>query len=154
MNQALEVLSDDSQRQSVEKRRTFATRPSRADLIARGEAMRKQCPRSSHALWSAPNDRPDPLRLRQIVLNLVGNAIKFTDRGEVGLAVRLDSGDGVHASLYIAVHDTGIGIPPEKQTDIFAAFSQADGSAVRRFGGTGSRAWRKIWRAAVPGLRR
>jgi uncharacterized protein (DUF2252 family) len=63
MNQVLEVLSDDSQQQSVEKRRTFPTRPSRADLIARGEAMRKQCPRSSHALWSAPNDRPDPLRL-------------------------------------------------------------------------------------------
>jgi uncharacterized protein (DUF2252 family) len=63
MNQVLEVLADDSQRQSVEKRRSFATRPSRADLIARGEAMRKQCPRSSHALWSAPNDRPDPLRL-------------------------------------------------------------------------------------------
>jgi uncharacterized protein (DUF2252 family) len=63
MNQVLEALSDDSQRQSVENRRTFATRPSRADLIARGEAMRKQCPRSSHAWWSAPNDRPDPLRL-------------------------------------------------------------------------------------------
>jgi len=63
MNQALEALSVDTAQPSAEKLRTFAPRPTRAELIARGEAMRKQCPRSSHAVWSAPADRPDPLGL-------------------------------------------------------------------------------------------
>jgi uncharacterized protein (DUF2252 family) len=61
MNQVLEALAVDSQRPSVEKPGSFAPRPSRAELVAHGEAMRKQCPRSSHAVWSAPHDRPDPL---------------------------------------------------------------------------------------------
>jgi len=63
MSKVLETLPDDSQGPSVEKPRTFALRPSRAELIARGEATRKECPRGSHAVWSAPHDRPDPLRL-------------------------------------------------------------------------------------------
>ena len=63
MNQVLEALSVDSPRPSVEHLRTFEPRPTRAELIAHGEAMRKQCPRSSHAVWSAPHDRPDPLKL-------------------------------------------------------------------------------------------
>ena len=63
MSKVLEALPGDSQRPSVENLRTFAPRPSRAELVAGGEAMRKQCPRSSHAVWSAPHDRPDPLRL-------------------------------------------------------------------------------------------
>jgi len=63
MNQVLEALPGDSQPSLVENLRTFAPRPSRAELIARGEAMRKQCPRTAHADWSAPHDRPDPLRL-------------------------------------------------------------------------------------------
>ena len=79
----------------------------------------------------------DPLRLRQIVVNLVGNAVKFTEQGEVVLRVRLDSCHEGRARLHFAVADTGIGIPPEKQTVIFEAFSQADSSTTRRFGGTG-----------------
>ena len=63
MSKVLEALPGDSQRPSVENLRTFAPRPSRAELVAGGEAMRKQCPRSSHAVWTAPHDRPDPLRL-------------------------------------------------------------------------------------------
>ncbi len=63
MNKILESLSGDLQRPSVESLRTFATRPARAELIARGEAMRKRCPRNSHAVWSAPVNRPDPVRL-------------------------------------------------------------------------------------------
>lgn len=63
MTKVLEDLSGDSQRSAVEKPRTFEPRPSRAELIACGEAMRKQCPRRSHAVWSASADRPDPLRL-------------------------------------------------------------------------------------------
>ncbi len=79
----------------------------------------------------------DPSRLRQVVINLVGNAIKFTDRGGVNVRVRLDSAEGPHARYLFTVSDTGIGIPAEKQTAIFEAFAQADGSTTRRYGGTG-----------------
>ncbi len=79
----------------------------------------------------------DPARLRQVIVNLVGNAIKFTERGEVGLDVRVDSRDGDAVVLRFAVSDTGIGIPPDKQRLIFEAFSQADNSVTRRHGGTG-----------------
>ena len=79
----------------------------------------------------------DPGRLKQVVSNLVGNAIKFTARGHVLLNVREESrGDGC-TMLHFAVSDTGIGIAPEKQASVFEAFSQADGSTTRRFGGTG-----------------
>ena len=79
----------------------------------------------------------DPLRLRQIVMNLVGNAIKFTDRGEVVLQAVLQSRPEDRVELHFSVKDTGIGIPPEKQQLIFDAFSQADSSTTRRYGGTG-----------------
>ena len=79
----------------------------------------------------------DPTRLRQIIVNLVGNAIKFTPRGEVGLEVAVESETREQALLHFAVRDTGIGIAPEKQKIIFEAFSQADGSTTRIFGGTG-----------------
>ena len=79
----------------------------------------------------------DAGRLRQIVFNLVGNAIKFTQRGEVVLTVSLEQTFPESVLLHFAVADTGIGIPPEKQLLIFEPFSQADGSTVRDFGGTG-----------------
>ena len=79
----------------------------------------------------------DPLRLRQIVVNLVGNAIKFTEHGEVVLRVRSESRPDGNTQLSFSVSDTGIGIPPEKQIVIFEAFSQADSSTTRRYGGTG-----------------
>jgi len=79
----------------------------------------------------------DPLRLRQIVTNLVANALKFTEQGHVLVEVRevrrLETG----AELQVTVADTGIGIPPEKQAAIFEPFNQADGSTTRRYGGTG-----------------
>jgi PAS domain S-box-containing protein len=79
----------------------------------------------------------DPSRLRQIVVNLVGNAIKFTEKGEIVVRVRTD-GDGPEgASLHFEVADTGIGIPAEKQARVFEAFAQADGTITRRYGGTG-----------------
>jgi signal transduction histidine kinase/CheY-like chemotaxis protein len=79
----------------------------------------------------------DPGRLRQVLLNLLGNALKFTKRGEITLTVQRESGDDAVVSLHFRVQDTGIGIPAEKQAGIFDAFTQADGSITRRFGGTG-----------------
>ena len=79
----------------------------------------------------------DPGRLRQVILNLVGNAIKFTERGEIVLRVVVNAELENGVRLRFAVTDTGIGIPPDKQKVIFEAFTQADGSATRRYGGTG-----------------
>jgi signal transduction histidine kinase/CheY-like chemotaxis protein len=79
----------------------------------------------------------DPVRLQQVLTNLVGNATKFTERGHVLLEIREDARHGQSTLLHFRVDDTGIGIPPEKHASIFEAFSQADGSTTRRFGGTG-----------------
>jgi len=81
--------------------------------------------------------RADSGRLRQIVINLVGNAIKFTDQGEVIIKVRCEGQDGQDHILHFEVSDTGIGIAPENQKLIFDSFSQADSSTTRKYGGTG-----------------
>ena len=79
----------------------------------------------------------DPGRLRQVLVNLVGNAIKFTERGEVVVTVELQDAPGSDVSLHFTVADTGIGIPAEKQWQVFGPFVQADASTTRRYGGTG-----------------
>ena len=79
----------------------------------------------------------DPGRLRQIIVNLVGNAIKFTEKGEVIVYVQVDSRTEDDIQLHLTIADTGIGIPAEKQMAIFEAFTQADGSMSRTYGGTG-----------------
>ncbi len=79
----------------------------------------------------------DPSRIRQILTNLVGNAIKFTEQGSVTISVSAESVDLDSVRLHTEVADTGIGISPEAQSQIFDAFSQADGSTTRKFGGTG-----------------
>ncbi len=84
-----------------------------------------------------PQLRGDVTRLGQIVTNLVGNALKFTERGEVVVRANAQSVEAGKAVLHIAVSDTGIGIPSDKQQTIFGAFAQADGSTTRKFGGTG-----------------
>ena len=79
----------------------------------------------------------DPLRLKQVLSNLGGNAIKFTERGHVRIDVRGEGIEAGAATVHVQVSDTGIGIPKEQQANVFEAFSQADGSTTRKFGGTG-----------------
>jgi two-component system, sensor histidine kinase and response regulator len=111
-----------------------------------GQAMRTLAVRAHHKglelAYFVPPELPeivigDPVRLRQVILNLVGNAIKFTEKGEVVMKVELESRDGDDMALQFAISDTGIGIPPEKQKLIFEPFTQADTSTTRRYGGTG-----------------
>jgi signal transduction histidine kinase len=92
--------------------------------------------------WTVAPEAPDavvgdPVRLRQIVLNLVGNAIKFTDHGTVAVSVAAESLAGAECVCHFTVRDTGIGIPRDKQETIFGAFLQADTSTTRVYGGTG-----------------
>ncbi|MGJ5815372.1 two-component regulator propeller domain-containing protein [Paludibaculum fermentans] len=103
----------------------------------------------------------DPVRLRQILLNLVGNAIKFTSKGSVKVMAGVESVDGHDLVLKFAVRDTGIGVSPEKQSMIFEPFRQADNSTTRQFGGTGlglaisarlvAALKGRIWMESVPG---
>ena len=81
--------------------------------------------------------RGDPARLRQIIINLAGNAIKFTSEGEVIIRVSLEKDFGNEVTVRFSVNDTGIGIPGEKQEALFKPFSQLDSSITRKFGGTG-----------------
>ena len=125
-----------------------ATEFSLADTL--GDALKSLSPRAHKKgveliLRVAPGTPDvlvgDAIRLRQVLLNLAGNAVKFTDRGEVFVQVERDpsmvSGDGQSVELLFKVRDTGVGIPADKQQAVFRAFEQADGSTTRKFGGTG-----------------
>jgi two-component system sensor histidine kinase/response regulator len=79
----------------------------------------------------------DPVRLRQILTNLLGNAVKFTEKGEIVLKISLEEEQGDRVALRFSVRDTGIGIPRDRQAAIFEAFTQVDGSSTRKYGGTG-----------------
>ena len=98
--------------------------------------------RDIDVLFSVAPDVPldligDPLRLQQVLINLAGNAIKFTETGEVVVSVAVKAQEDDRAVLEFAVRDTGIGIAPEQRDRLFQAFSQGDSSTTRRFGGTG-----------------
>jgi signal transduction histidine kinase len=79
----------------------------------------------------------DPVRVRQVLLNLVNNAIKFTSKGDIAVRCELDRIEETSATLRFSVNDTGIGLTEAQQKVIFEAFRQADGSTTRRYGGTG-----------------
>jgi PAS domain S-box-containing protein len=81
--------------------------------------------------------RGDPTRLRQVLINLIGNAVKFTAAGEIAVSVSVERDDGHGLLLMFAVSDTGIGVTPKAREQLFQAFVQGDGSTTRRFGGTG-----------------
>jgi CheY-like chemotaxis protein len=111
-----------------------------------GDVMKSQALRAHQKglelAWRVQPEVPDglvgdPTRLGQIILNLVGNAVKFTDRGEVVLAVECQSRTEDEVRLHFSVSDTGMGIPQDKLALIFEAFTQADTSTTRRHGGTG-----------------
>jgi signal transduction histidine kinase len=79
----------------------------------------------------------DPVRLRQVLVNLLNNSVKFTEKGQIELKVTFEPGGNKWGSFTFSVHDTGIGISEEQKSRLFKAFSQADGSIARKFGGTG-----------------
>ena len=79
----------------------------------------------------------DPGRLRQILINLVGNAFKFTERGEIVISVELEDEDDDKATVKCSVRDTGIGIPQDRLDRLFKSFSQVDASTTRKYGGSG-----------------
>ena len=109
--------------------------------VAKAMAMRIH-QRGIALYFSTAQDLPatcvgDPGRIRQVLLNLVGNAAKFTESGEVSVSARVEARQGARCTLAFAVRDSGIGVPQEQQRHIFGAFAQADSSTTRRFGGTG-----------------
>ena len=106
--------------------------------LLKAQAERKRLP----LLLELPSDIPkrvigDPGRLRQVVLNLTGNAVKFTERGQVVVRAAVVKSHAQRTTLRIEVHDTGIGIPAEAQAHLFKPYSQADAGVSRKFGGTG-----------------
>jgi PAS domain S-box-containing protein len=107
------------------------------DLLAPRAAEKRLELLHEIAEGTPPIVRGDATRLRQILVNLLGNAIKFTETGEVELSLRARPASAGRVALHFAIRDTGIGIAPEGLTRLFQSFSQVDASTTRRFGGTG-----------------
>jgi two-component system sensor histidine kinase/response regulator len=111
------------------------------DETTRAQAVRAHQKGLELVYYMAPDVptrlRGDPQRVRQVLLNLVSNAVKFTEKGEVVVKVKRVAGEYPNVELQISVADTGIGIPPDKHASVFDSFTQADTSTTRKFGGTG-----------------
>jgi len=142
----LELINDILDFSKIEARRLEMERMPFELREAVGDACRvlalRAAERGLELACAVGADVPDALvgdagRLRQVLLNILGNAVKFTARGEVVLRVRIERQDENGAMLCFSVSDTGIGIPLDKQEHIFQAFTQADSSTTRRYGGTG-----------------
>jgi two-component system, sensor histidine kinase and response regulator len=142
----LDIINDILDFSKIEARRLDLEQREFELREAVGDAAKLLAPRAGEksvelACHIAP-DVPESLvgdasRLRQVLLNVIGNAIKFTSEGEVVVDVGVESAAPDRVVLHFSVSDTGIGIPPEKQRQIFEAFTQVDSSTTRRFGGTG-----------------
>src|SRR6185295_1776437 len=118
----------------------FSIRDHLADLLKplALRAEQKDLEVVCHVLPDVPNVAVgDPGRLRQVLVNLVGNAIKFTERGQILVQLEVESIGDDHAVLHYFVSDSGIGVSADKHASIFEPFRQADGSTTRKFGGTG-----------------
>ena len=142
----LSILNDILDFSKIEMRKLefeqipFSVRDHLADLVkplalrAEQKGLELVC----HVLPDVPSVTVgDPGRLRQVLVNLIGNAIKFTERGQILVQVEVESKSSDATVLHYFVSDSGIGIPKDKQQDIFLPFKQADGSTTRKFGGTG-----------------
>ncbi len=139
LNDILDVSKIEAGKLHIEQN-TFALAPlidevlflMKPQLDERGLAHRLTLPKELPSMLIG-----DPLRIRQVLLNLIGNAVKFTHQGSIGVSVTIERRSGKSMCLAIAISDTGIGIPADRLDAIFHAFAQADGSTTRNYGGTG-----------------
>jgi signal transduction histidine kinase/DNA-binding response OmpR family regulator len=139
VNDILDLARVEARRMSIERL------PMRLREVA-GATLRMFTARAHHRpielVCHIDHDVPDgltgdPVRLRQVLTNLLGNAVKFTERGEIVLKITLETEERDRVALRFSVRDTGIGIPKDRQAAIFEAFTQVDGSSTRKYGGTG-----------------
>jgi PAS domain S-box-containing protein len=139
LNDILDFAKIESRKLEIE-RVSFSLRDvvDEAVLPFRHQALQKRLALTVEVAPEIPRSLVgDPIRLRQIVANLVGNALKFTEHGGIAVSVAPETIDRAGATVRVRVADTGIGIPADKCAQIFEPFTQADGSTTRRFGGTG-----------------
>jgi signal transduction histidine kinase/CheY-like chemotaxis protein len=139
VNDILDISKIEAGKMTVE---SIATSPSQTIVevasLMRARAMEKSLALDIEYEGAIPETiQSDPTRLRQILLNFVGNAVKFTETGRVGIRVRCDPPEAADPQLTIEISDTGVGIPEETLKKLFTAFTQADASTTRRFGGSG-----------------
>ena len=139
INDVLDVSKIEAEKMTVEREPADAAQVVvDAASMLRPRAIGKGISLLVHFVGAFPKTvRTDPLRLRQVLVNVVGNAIKFTEHGQVDVVVRADRTAGGNTVVHLDVRDTGIGMTAEQITRLFQPFSQADGSMSRRYGGSG-----------------
>ena len=142
----LRILNDILDFSKIEANKMMIERVEFSLREAVSDSLKTLAPRSKQKnlelICSFADDVPahvigDPTRLRQVLFNLIGNAIKFTEKGEIVVSLAVEARSETTVTLQVVVQDSGIGIPPDKLDRIFEAFSQADASTTREYGGTG-----------------